>query len=264
MKGSKTMKSISSAVGAGKARRASRFLQPDGKAVLVAIDMQSSSGEGPDLDVVLRVAEGGPDGILASWQVARRYPEAFAKAGLILRLDGALTQLRHSDRGDTFSLMYTVEQAATIGADAVVIMAFPGATDEELSLRRLAKLVGECEMVGMPLIAESIPGTWSRAVPWDAEHISKSARICVEIGADAVKTMAPPEIPDLAKVVANCEAPLFVLGGPKKDTEDEAVEYAADVVAAGASGIAFGRNTWGSKDPTVMVRRLYAAVHGAS
>jgi len=256
------MKTISSAVGAGKARRVARFLGADGKAVLVAIDMQSSSGSGPDLDVVVRVAQGGPDGILASWQVARRYPEAFADCGLVLRLDGALTQLKQYDRGDTFSLMYSVEQALTIGADAVVIMGFPGAPDEHLSLQRITKLVGECELVGMPLIVESIPGTWSRAVPWDAEHITKSARICVELGADAIKTMAPPEIPDLAQVVADCEVPLFVLGGPKKDTEDEAVKYAADVVAAGASGIAFGRNTWGAKDPTAMVRRLYAAVHG--
>ena len=75
------MKTISSAVGAGKARRASRFLQPDGKAVLVAIDMQSSSGDGPDLDIVLRVAQGGPDGILASWQLARRYPRPLPRPG---------------------------------------------------------------------------------------------------------------------------------------------------------------------------------------
>ena len=58
--------------------------------------------------------------------------------------------------------------------------------------------------------------------------------------------------------------PLFVLGGPKRDSEDEAVQYAADVVANGASGIAFGRNTWSAKDPAAMVRRLHAAVHGSA
>ena len=46
------MEHISSAIGAGKTRRASRFIQPDGKAFLVAIDMQSSSGAGPEHDVV--------------------------------------------------------------------------------------------------------------------------------------------------------------------------------------------------------------------
>lgn len=258
------MEYISSAVGAGKIRRASRFIQKDGRAFLVAIDMQSSTGAGPALDVVERVAAGGPDGILASWQVARRYPEAFAKSALVLRVDGALTQMGNYGQGDTFSLMYQAEQAAMIGADAVVLMAFPGADDEHLSLRRLAALVAEGEKIGMPVIAESIPGTWAKTIPWDTEHISKCARVCVEIGADAIKTMAPPDLSDLPTVVANCEAPLFVLGGAKKDSEDEAVQYAADVVAAGASGIAFGRNTWGAQDPTAMVRRLHEAVHGTS
>lgn len=253
---------ISSAVGAGKVRRASRFIQPDGRATLIAIDMQSSSGEGPDLDVVTKVAEAGADGILASWQIARKYPEAFAKSGLILRLDGALSQMGKRPEGDTFSLMYKVEQAAVIGADAVVIMAFPGADDEELSLRRLTTLVGECEMIGMPVIAESIPGSFKRAIPHETEFIARCARICVELGADLIKTMAPSNVAELEQVVAVTQAPLIVLGGPKMDSEDAAVEYAAAVVKAGASGIAFGRNAWAAEDPQAMVRRLLEAVHG--
>lgn len=254
---------MSSAVGAGKTRRASRFIQKDGRVFFVALDMQSSTGAGPDLDVVERVAEGGPDGILASWQVARQYPEAFAKCGLVLRIDGALTQMGNYGQSDMFSLMYGAEQAAMIGADAVVLMAFPGADDEHLSLRRLAAVVKECEQIGMPVVVEVIPGSWAKTVPWDTDHISKSVRICVEIGADLIKTMTPPNVSDLAEVVANCEAPLVVLGGPKMASEAEVLQYASDVVAAGASGIAFGRNTWGAKDPTEMVRNLHAAVHGA-
>lgn len=253
---------ISSAVGAGKLRRASRFIGPDGRAFLVAIDMQSASGDGPALDVVEKVAEGGPDGILSTWQIARRYPEAFARCGLVLRVDGGVTQMGGFAPGDSFSLLYGAEQAATIGADAVVLMVYPGMDEEGPSLRRLADLVCECEKIGMPVIAESIPGGWARDVPWDSEHIARGARICIELGADAIKTMAPPDIGDLPRVVCNCEAPVFVLGGPKRDSEDDAVRYAADVVAAGASGIAFGRNTWSAQDPTAMVRRLYAAVHG--
>ena len=253
---------ISSAIGAGKARRASRFIQEDGKSFLVAIDMQGSSGEGPDLDAALKVAAGGPDGILASWQIARRYPEAFRNCGLVLRIDGGLTMLGNYGQGDKFAQMYELEMAARLSADAVVCMAFPGADDEEIGLRKVVALVNECEKIGMPLIVESIPGSWARTVPWDAEHISKAARICVEIGADAVKTPAPEDLAEMSVIVDNCEVPVFILGGPKKDSEDEAVQYAADVVAAGASGIAFGRNTWGSKDPTAMTRKLAKAVHG--
>lgn len=256
------MEFVSSAVGAGKLRRTSRFIGGCGRAMLVAIDMQSATGAGPPPDVVRQVEAGEPNGILVTWQIARRYPQAFAYCGLLLRVDGAGTLLGPSAGNDELSLLYRAEQAAVIGADAVVIMAYPGMEDGAASLRRLAALVGECETIGLPVIAESIPGGWGQDVPWDADHIGRAARICVEIGADAIKTMAPPDPADLAGVVDNCEVPLFVLGGPKKESEDDAVAYARKVVEAGASGIVFGRNVWGAGDPASMVRRLYEAVHG--
>jgi DhnA family fructose-bisphosphate aldolase class Ia len=225
--------------------------------------MQTASGSGPDLDIVEKIAAGGPNGILVSWQIARRYPEAFRNCGLVLRIDGTTTMLGKYGGDDQFVQMYEIEMAAKIGADAVVCMAFPGADDDVVGLRKLVAMVNEAEKVGMPVIAESIPGSWARTVPWDAENIAKAARICVEIGADAIKTMMPPDISEIPDVIANIEAPVFCLGGEKKDSEDEAVEYAAAVVAAGASGIAFGRNVFGAKDPTAMVKRLYKAVHGA-
>ena len=255
------MAPVASAVGAGKRRRAGRFMGRDGRAVLVAIDMQLATGSGPALDVVEAVADGQPDGILVTWHIARRYPEAFASCGLILRMDGGATHLDQHAAGDGLSLMYRAEQAATIGADAVVLMVYPGMHDETRSLRRLAALVGECERIGMPVIAESIPGGWGRDVPWDADNIARSARICVETGADAIKTMAPEAVEQTGEVVEACEAPLFVLGGPKKESEYEAIDHAAAVVAAGASGVCFGRNVWGASDPREMVRRLSQAVH---
>jgi DhnA family fructose-bisphosphate aldolase class Ia len=257
------MEYMGSAIGAAKIRRASHFLEEDGRGFLVAIDMQTASGSGPDLDIVEKIAAGGPNGILVSWQIARRYPEAFRNCGLVLRIDGTTTMLGKYGGDDQFVQMYEIEMAAKIGADAVVCMAFPGADDDVVGLRKLVAMVNEAEKVGMPVIAESIPGSWARTVPWDAENIAKAARICVEIGADAIKTMMPPDISEIPDVIANIEAPVFCLGGEKKDSEDEAVEYAAAVVAAGASGIAFGRNVFGAKDPTAMVKRLYKAVHGA-
>ena len=256
------MTPVASAVGAGKRRRTSRFMGRDGRAVLVAIDMQLATGSGPAPRVVETVAEGQPDGILATWHIARRYPEAFAECGLILRMDGGATHLDQYGAGDGLSLMYRAEQAATIGADAVALMVYPGMREETRSLRRLAALVGKCERIGLPVIAESIPGGWNQDVPWDADNIARSARICVETGADAIKTMAPASVTELGDVVETCEVPLFVLGGPKKDSEQEAIDYAAAVVSAGASGICFGRNVWGASDPREMVQRLGLAVHG--
>jgi DhnA family fructose-bisphosphate aldolase class Ia len=93
-------------------------------------------------------------------------------------------------------------------------------------------------------MAEAIPGGWGQAVEWSVENVSRAARIAVELGADIVKTVCPgpPE-------------------SPRMQSEDDVVAVARGVVQAGAAGIAFGRNVWGSPDPTSLVARLADAVH---
>ncbi len=252
---------VHSAVGAGKRRRMARLFRPDGRAVLVAMDHPAYMGAGVPPHAVDAIAPAGPDGILATWHLARSRPEAFAGSGLVLRVDGGVSDLAGKGAEDTTSMLYRAEQAAVAGADAVVIMVFPGAADEHHSLLRLAALVGECEQLGLVVLAESIPGGWAQAVPWNAENVARGARIAVELGADIVKTVCPGPPEEFAAVTAACPAPVVALGGPKMDNEDDVVATAAGVVAAGGAGVAFGRNVWGSADPAALTRRLLEAVH---
>ena len=230
--------------------------------MVVAIDHAAYMGEGPPLDIVSKVAAGSPDGILATWEIARTCGAALARSGLVLRVDGGISELGGMPADDTSGILYRADQAVTLGADAVVVMVFPGAPDEELSLQRLANLCGECELIGLPVIAETIPGGWAKAVPWDTKNVLRAARIAVELGADVVKTVCPGPVDEFAAVTAGVPAPVVALGGPKSESEDEVVALAAGVVAAGAAGIAFGRNVWGSADPAALIGRLNDAVHG--
>ncbi len=251
-----------SAVAAGKRRRARHVFGPDGRAVIVAMDHPAYLGAGVPAAAVDAVAAAGPDAVLATWHLARSRPEAFAGCGLILRVDGGISDLGEPAGGDTSSLLYRAEEALVLGADAVIVMTFPGTPDEERSLGRLARLVAECERVGLPVVAESIPGGWARTVPWTAENIGRGARIAIELGADAVKTMCPGPVEEFAEVAAACPGPVVALGGPKVNDAAQVVDLARGVVAAGAAGVAFGRNVWGSDDPAGLVARLRAAVHG--
>lgn len=251
-----------SAVGAGKARRMRRMIAADGRALFVAIDHAAYMGEGPPLGEPMReIAAGRPDAILATWHLARAYAEDFAECGLVLRVDGGSSELGERAAGDVNALLHRAEEAATIGADAVVVLAFPGAPDEHLSLRRLAALASECELLGLPVMAEMIPGGWGRAVPWTAKTVAQAARIGVELGADIIKTVCPGPPEEFAAVVEACPAPVVALGGPRMSTEDEVVAVAAGVVRAGGAGVAFGRNVWGSDKPRQLVERLRSAVH---
>ena len=256
--------SPTSAVAAGKLRRAGHLFGPDGRAVFVAMDHPAYMGMGVPVDAISAIAEGRPDAILATWHLARTHPEAFASSGLVLRVDGGVSDLGDPASSDTSSLLYRAEEAMVLGADAVVIMIFPGTPDEDRSLQRLARLSAECELLGLPVMAESIPGGWPQTVPWTAENVGRGARIAIELGADIVKTMCPGPAEEFAAVAEACPGPVVALGGPKVEDEDEIVDLARGVAEAGGAGVAFGRNVWGSGDPAALVGRLIDAVHGAS
>ena len=252
-----------SAVSAGKRRRFGHIFAADGRAVFVAMDHPAYMGAGVAPGAAASIAAAGPDAVLATWQLARARPEALAGAGLVLRIDGGVTDLGDRPDADTTLLLYSAEQAMVLGADAVVIMVFPGLPDEHRSLGRLARLAAECELLGLPVMAESIPGGWARAVPWNVENVARGVRLAVELGADIVKTVCPGPAEEFAAAAAAAgPAPVVALGGPKIDDEDQVVALARGVVSAGGAGVAFGRNVWGSDDPGALVGRLLEAVHG--
>jgi DhnA family fructose-bisphosphate aldolase class Ia len=252
----------SSAIAAAKTRRFRRIIRADGRSCLVAIDHAAYMGGGPPLDAMHAIAAGRPDGILATWHLARSHAETFADCGLVLRVDGGVSELGDFAASDVSGILHNAEEAISIGADAVVLLVFPGTPDEEKSLQRLARLASECEQLGLPVMAEAIPGGWARTVEWTTENVARAARIAVELGADIVKTVCPAAPEEFGAVVEACPAPVVALGGPQMDSEDDVVALARGVVAAGAAGIAFGRNVWGSPDPAALVNRLRAAVHG--
>ncbi|MEQ8718543.1 MAG: hypothetical protein RIE08_13105 [Acidimicrobiales bacterium] len=252
-----------SSTGAGKLRRGRRLLGEDGRTVLVAVDHAAYMGEGPTAEAIAAIAAGAPDGLLAPLHIARSTAADFAHSGLILRIDGGISDLGDPAAEDLSALMYQAELAATLGADAVVILVFPGTPDEHRSLTRLGALCDQCERLGLVVMAEAIPGGWGQSVEWSFENVAKASRLCVELGADMIKTLCPGPAADFAQVVEATPAPVVALGGPRSDSEDDLIDHVEGLIGAGAAGIAFGRNVWGSPDPTALIGRLKQAVHGS-
>lgn len=253
---------MSTASHAGKQRRHHRIFGDDGRAVIVAMDHALPNGYGPpNADGLDPVMEGSPDAILTSWHVALSGIQKLHTTGLILRIDGGVTSIGEPEEADHSCAVVRTEIAVTLGADAVVVMATPGAVDEHVSLRRLAEVRAECETLGLPVVAEVIPGGFGMAVPWSTENIIHGSRIAVETGADIIKTICPSDPEGMTALMEAVPVPVVVLGGPKMESEDDVVDLARRSVEAGGAGIAFGRNVWGSADPANLVRRLRGAVH---
>jgi DhnA family fructose-bisphosphate aldolase class Ia len=242
-------------------RRLHHIFRPDGRALIVAFDHGLIDGPIRGLErpgeTLAQIVAGGADAVLTSFGVAARFARELAPVGLILRLDGGGTKLGKIGPGAQF---HTVEAALRLGADAVVVSAFPGANHEEATLRTLAAVIDEAHAWGLPVMAEMQPGGFDAGPEFTTtENVALSARVAAELGADWVKA---PYAPDFGRVVAACFAPVVMLGGAKKNSERTMLENIKQAVEAGGAGVAIGRNIFQANDPGRMTAAVAAIVHG--
>src|SRR2546422_6689930 len=149
-----------------------------------------------------------------------------------------------------------MKEAVRLNASAVALSIFVGAAHEHDSLVNLGKLVDEGEDAGVPVLAVTAVG--KELEKRDARYLGLACRIASEFGAHFVKTYYAD---DFSKVVESCPVPLVVAGGPKLETELDALELAYDAIQDGAKGVDMGRNIWQSTNPVGMIRGIRAVVH---
>jgi DhnA family fructose-bisphosphate aldolase class Ia len=245
-------------------RRLHRIFGEDGRALIVAMD-HGSQGPMPGLEqpgrVLDEVVAGGADAILTSLGVATTYIRRLERCGLILRIDGGsgfgTENVRVWQR-------FPVSDAIHIGADAVGCMGLIGWPCEAENMQYMNQLASECLATGMPLMVEVLP--FSDAVPGPdlAGGVAKGARMAAEFGADLVKTKYTGDPVTFSRVVESTYVPIVILGGPKVSSDLELLQVAHEALAAGASGVAFGRNIWQHRTPRRLVQALAAVIHHAA
>jgi len=241
-------------------RRLNRIFCPDGRTLIVAFDHGMMDGPAKGMErpaaTLAKIVAGGADAILTTYGMARRFAREIASLGLILRLDGGGTKLGKMGPGSQF---YTVEDALRLGADAVAISAFPGATKEEESLRILAHVVGDAHAWEMPVMGEMVPGGFDSGPEYrTAESIAIASRVGAELGVDWVKI---PYSDGFEEVTAGCYVPAVILGGAKKGSERIMLQNIRDALDAGAVGVAVGRNIFQADAPAAMTAAVAALIH---
>jgi putative autoinducer-2 (AI-2) aldolase len=174
---------------------------------------------------------------------------------VILRVSGGVSILS-SDLSNE-DITTSLEDALRVNASAVALSVFVGAPHEHESLVHLSRLIDEAERYDMPVLAITAVG--KELEKRDARYLALACRLCAELGAHLVKTYY---CEGFEKVVEGCPVPLVVAGGPKLETERDALELASQALAKGAIGIDMGRNIWQSDQPVAMIRALRAIIHG--
>ncbi len=244
-------------------RRMNRIFKKDGRALIVALDHGLLDGpcyglEDP-AETIAKIAAGGADAVLTSYGIARRFARELAPLGLILRGDGAATNLGKSSDGPSSSLFFHVEDGLRLGVDAFVVTALPGSAKEEATLENLASMVGMAHRWGVPVLGEMVPGGFDSGPEHRTqENIAMAARIGIELGADFIKT---PYVAGFKAVTDACFRPVVILGGSKKGNEREMLQDIKAAVDAGGAGVAIGRNIFQADDPVAMTAAVAAILH---
>jgi len=236
-----------------------RLFREDDRSVVIALDHAQFQGALPGLQsmqsIVTQVVAGGADGVILNPGAARDCAEMYAgRCALIVRVTGASTSFNPSF--DYHRQICSIQQAVSLGADAVIAMGFVGNDGEAASLALLAEIAETCHRFGMPLIAEMLPAADDKFK--DADWIGLAARAGYELGADIIKAYTTGTEAD-QRIISGCLLPFLAAGGPKSTNPSE---IASQAIAHGAAGVAFGRNVFAADNASQAVKELVKAVHG--
>jgi fructose-bisphosphate aldolase, class I len=239
-----------------------RIFRRDGRTVVVAMDHGMGLGVLPALNktgpILAEIGKGGADAVLTSIGIAKRHEQELKQTGLILRIDGGSSMLGKSGSA---SLLFELEEALKMGADAVACMGFPGTDLEKETFKNIAFLGARCREWGIPLMAEMLPGGFGPEPAKNVETISLACRIGAELGADIIKTTYVGTPEEFASIVEGCFVPVIVLGGAHTSNASGLFGDIEQAVKAGGAGVAIGRNVWNNPSPKRYTEALVKLVH---
>lgn len=243
----------------GLKTRYDRIVNPEtGKTVLLPFDHGLPFGPLPGItdprQTVRWAVTGGANAVLFNQGLANvLFPEYNTKIATLHMLTNSCT-VEHA------ALFGSVVRAVKWAADAVALEVLVGAETERQMIEQIAPVLDACEEWNMPSLLMIYPTEQYVEQVGKVEAVRRAARAGAELGATIVKTAWPGSRADLAKVVESCPAPLVVAGGSQK-TVEATFQMTRDIIAAGAMGVAMGRNLWGAENPVKMIRAVSAIVH---
>jgi fructose-bisphosphate aldolase / 2-amino-3,7-dideoxy-D-threo-hept-6-ulosonate synthase len=210
-------------------------------------------------DMVNKVAAGGANAVLMQKGMVPHGHRGYGRdIGLIVHMS-ASTALG-PDPNDKV-LVCSVEEALKVGADAVSVHVNIGSETEAKQLQKLGTIAERCSEWGMPLLAMMYPRGAKVTDQYAEEFVAHAARAGAELGADMIKTNYTGDPDSFARVVKSCPVPVIIAGGPKVETDAELLQMISDAIAAGARGVAIGRNVFQHDKPTAIVRAIARVVH---
>lgn len=242
----------------GMENRISKLIKPQTKrAVWLAVDHGYFLGPISKLEEPAKTIEPlipYTDALMLTRGILRSCVKSEINTPIILRVSGGNSIIGKDLSNEAITT--SIKDAIRLNVCAVAFSIYIGSEYEHQTLINFSKLVDEGQEYGLPVLAVTAVG--KELEKRDARYLSLSCRIAAELGANMVKTYY---CDDFEKVVKGCPVPLVIAGGPKLETELDALQLASDAVSRGAAGVDMGRNIWQSPNPVAMIRAIRSIVH---
>jgi predicted phospho-2-dehydro-3-deoxyheptonate aldolase len=245
----------------GKKIRIKRIFNiASGKTVIVPLDHGVSLGpinglEDMDATVNMIVRGGANATVVHKGIVMATNRSGGTDIGLVIHLS-ASTSL-NPDPNNKIAVC-DVEEALSLGADAVSVHVNVGAKTESAMLEVLGKTAKDCNRWGIPLLAMMYPR--GKDVTEDVKTVKLAARVGAELGADIIKCPYTGSAATFAEVVRGCPVPVVIAGGSKL-SDEQTLAMIEGAMKAGASGLSIGRNVFQHKNPEQFLKAACAMVH---
>ncbi len=242
----------------GMKNRLSRIIKPDtGRTVMLAVDHGYFLGPITRLENAKKTIEPlapHADALMLTRGILRNCVAPEISVPIVLRVSGG-TSIIGKDLSNE-EITTSIEDAVRLNVSAVAFSIYVGTEYEHQTLMSLATLVDKGQEYGIPVLAVTAVG--KELGKRDVRFISLSCRIAAELGATFIKTYYCEEF---EKVIESCPVPIVIAGGPKLETELDALKLAYDAIRKGAVGVDMGRNIWQSDYPVAMIKAIRAVVH---
>jgi class I fructose-bisphosphate aldolase len=239
----------------------------EGKGLFLAYDQGLEHGptdfnlQNINPEYILRIAEKGRyNAVILHHGIAEKYYQTYRKKlKLILKVNGK-TRIPKID--PISAKVCSLKRAVKLGADAIGYTIYDGSPLEPKIFEDFGKVVEEAHDHGLPVVAWMYPR--GKFVPNDSstDILAYSARVGLELGADMIKIKYNGDPAGFKWIVKSAgKAKVFAAGGAKAKPEG-LLKDVKDIMEAGASGMAIGRNIWQSENPLGMTKALKNIIFG--
>lgn len=219
---------------------------------------------------IMNIADSGHfTGVICQKGIAARYYASTGsaqakkhKVPLIVKLNGK-TAYHKDPQEEPVSLQNcTIEEAISLGAVGVGYTIYVGSDHENAMIQEFSKVEKEAHEKGLVVIGWMYPRGHHIEKDTDAETLAYAARLGLELNCDAIKIKYSGDVESFKKVVQVAgHTKVFVVGGPKTESEAELEQTTREIIEAGAAGLAVGRNIWQSPEPLKIAERLAAIIY---